>query len=179
MAKQPRRPLEDVPIERLRECFSYNPKTGVLRWKIAPANSVTIGDLAGCPFGPRGYLSVRIKNKSYLVHRIVWAIYYGAWPQGNIDHKNRNAIDNRIVNLRLATPKLNGVNSIAKNGNRLPKGCYRLKGRRRWYSKIKIDGKIKNLGTFATAREAAAAFEREHRAAYGDFSRCEARIGHG
>jgi hypothetical protein len=39
-----------------------------------------------------------------LAHRIIWTMQVGRIPEGmNIDHKNRNAFDNRLTNLRLAT----------------------------------------------------------------------------
>jgi hypothetical protein len=158
-----------MKIERLCECFSYNARTGVLRWKIRPTSNVAIGTIAGC-LDRRGYRYVRLDRQLLLAHRIVWALHYGIWPRGDIDHRNLDKGDNRIANLRLASRARNMANAPRRKG--LPKGCYQLEGRQRWYSQIKIDGKIKRLGTFATAKEAAVAFKREHLVVHGEFSRC-------
>jgi HNH endonuclease len=163
-----------VAVDRLRECFSYDAKTGILRWKIRPTTNVAIGDVAGCS-DHRGYRYVRLDRQLLLAHRIAWAIHYRSWPEYDLDHRNMDKSDNRIVNLRLAARPQNNANAPALNHNGLPKGCYQLKGRQRWYSQIKIDGKIKRLGTFATIEEAAAAFRREHRVIHGEFSQCDAR----
>lgn len=160
------------PLERLHECFSYNPRTGVLRWKIRPTNNVAIGSVARC-INKLGYKVVRLDRRLFLVHRIVWALHYGAWPEVNLDHKNMDKTDNRIANLRLAPRSHNMANTPPQNRNGLPKGCYKLEGRQRWYSRIQIGGKGKFLGGFATVEEAAAAFKRAHQAAHGEFSRCE------
>jgi hypothetical protein len=165
---------DDLTLKRLRECLSYDADTGVLRWKTKPSKNVAAGDIAGCR-DHRGYWLVRLDRQLLLGHRVAWALHHGEWPERDLDHINADKSDNRLVNLRLATRTQNIANAPAYNRNGMPKGCYQLKGRRRWYSRIRIDGKYKQLGTFATAQEAAEAFEREHRAAHGDFSRCEAR----
>jgi len=123
----------------------------------------------------RGYRFVRVDGKLLLAHRIAWALHYGVWPDGDLDHTNTDKSDNRIANLRLATRVQNNANAPSRSRVGLPKGCYRLKGRQRWYSQIKVGGEIKRLGTFATVAEAAAAFAREHSATHREFSRCEAR----
>jgi hypothetical protein len=173
MTDEPRGDNAPTP-ERLLECFSYDAETGVLRWKIRPTNNVAIGAEAGC-FDHRGYRVVRLDRKLFLAHRIAWVLHYGVWPEGDLDHENQNKSDNRISNLRLASRTQNIVNAPSRSRNGLPKGCYRLRGRRLWYSQIRVDGKVKRLGTFATVEAAAAAFEQAHRAAHGAFSHCEAR----
>lgn len=52
-----------------------------------------------------GYLIIKIKGKQYKAHRIVWLLYNGAFPNGEIDHINRDRLDNRIENLRVCTRK--------------------------------------------------------------------------
>ena len=158
--------MAEIEVERLRECLSYNCRTGVLRWRVRLTSNVAVGTVAGC-FNTRGYRVVRVDGQLFLAHRVAWAIYSGAWPECGLDHRNGNKGDNRIANLRLASRALNRANTPARNLKGLPKGCYRNKGRKRWYSKINVDGKVKNLGGFDTAAEAAAAFKREHLAVYG------------
>lgn len=53
-----------------------------------------------------GYLIVKVKGKQFKAHRIVWLLHHGVFPNGELDHKNRNRSDNRIENLREATRKM-------------------------------------------------------------------------
>ena len=172
MADRPLIPADD-DVRRLRECLVYDPDTGDLRWKVRRSN-VVAGSLAGC-VDHRGYRFVRLDRRLLLAHRIAWALHYGAWPDQDIDHANADKGDNRIANLRLASRVQNIANAHSRSRRGFPKGCYQLKGRQRWYSQIKVNGQIRRLGTFDTVEAAAAAFEREHSAAHGVFSRCEAR----
>lgn len=163
--------MAEIDVARLRERLSYDHETGVLRWKVRPTSNVAIGTVAGC-LDHRGYRLVRLDRQLFLAHRVAWAIHYGVWPECDIDHRNADKGDNRIANLRLASRAQNIANSPPQNRNALPKGCYRNKGRGRWYSKIQIDGKVKRLGSFVTADEAAAAFKQAHHDVYGSFSWC-------
>ena len=47
-----------------------------------------------------GYLIIKIKGKQYKAHKIVWLLNYGHFPEKELDHINRNKLDNRISNLR-------------------------------------------------------------------------------
>lgn len=53
-----------------------------------------------------GYLIVKVKGKQFKAHRIVWLLHHGVFPNGELDHKNRNRSDNRIENIREATRKM-------------------------------------------------------------------------
>src|ERR1700747_2936160 len=67
------------------------------RWNIQPHNYVSRRDNLG--------------KKLYL-HRIIYAIYHGEMPEGKeVDHKDRNPLNNLPDNLRAATRGLNNFNS--------------------------------------------------------------------
>lgn len=73
----------------------YNPKTGSLYWKPASKRS-------GPAFNSKhsgGYRYGMYKGTIYYQHRVCWAVYWGVWPSGEIDHDNHIRDDNRMVNL--------------------------------------------------------------------------------
>ena len=65
----------------------------------------------------RPYGLVVSDGRRYAVHRVVWAVVYGEWPQHGLDHVNRDTRDNRIENLRLATPSENSRNKSKATNN--------------------------------------------------------------
>lgn len=67
-------------------------------------------------FDKDGYKIIKIKGKQIKSHRLAWFLYYGEFPNMEIDHINRNRTDNRKSNLRLATRKEN-VNNTTKKVN--------------------------------------------------------------
>lgn len=58
-----------------------------------------------------GYLIFKIKGKQYKAHRVAWLLCNGNFPNGELDHINRNKLDNRIENLRIS-------NRIEQNRNK-------------------------------------------------------------
>lgn len=61
-----------------------------------------------------GYRVVKVKKRLFKVHRIVWLLNYGEFPDGEIDHINRIRDDNRIENLRVATRQMQIQNTTRK-----------------------------------------------------------------
>ncbi len=103
--------------ERLKELLHYDPNTGHFRWKVSNAYTVIVGQIAGWNNG-KSARRINIDMKPYLAHRLAWFYVYGEWPN-QIDHINRNRMDNRICNLRNATNSQNQANMKAKSNNRL------------------------------------------------------------
>ena len=70
-------------------------------------------------------------------HRVLWKMAYGTEPE-LIDHINGDPSDNRIENLRCATPAQNSANSSRSIANR--SGCCGVswsKQKRKWWVKIR------------------------------------------
>lgn len=149
-----------VPPERLRELFIYTPSTGVVVWRnhqvsrghrrfaLEPAGGV----------GVHGYLRIRIGNLLFCTHRIAWAMHHGEWPDGEIDHIDRNPMNNKIENLRIASRSENMHNSVRpKNNTSGIKGVSWDKQFGKWAAYVGRHGKLKRLGRFASKEDAATA----------------------
>lgn len=57
-----------------------------------------------------GYLIIKIKGVQFKAHQIVWFLNKGEFSDVELDHINRNKLDNRIENLRQATRELQVIN---------------------------------------------------------------------
>lgn len=138
----------------VREKFSYTPTTGVVihRHKVGKVCALQPAGTVAC----NGYLQTRAHGRTHLNHRLAWCIHYGEWPDGIIDHIDRNPMNNRIDNLRVATRKLNKINSgLNSNSTSGVKGVTAMG--KKWQAHIRDNGKRITIGTFATIEEAAAA----------------------
>ena len=140
--------MSDI-LKELRDRFLYDPITGNLI-SFRYGNRVIKGQEHG------GYLRVTHKNKNYRIHRVAWALYYGSFPEGHLDHLNGDRKDNRINNLRIVTNRENNLNKSSHRKGRLP-GTFKTPSGS-WVSQIGIKGATKYLGTFKTEAEAHAAY---------------------
>lgn len=115
--------------------------------------------------GPR-----RTRRQQFL-HRAIMGLQRG---DGLIvDHASRNGLDNRRLNLRLATASQNAAN--ARRSSNATRGVRPRCGR--WHAHIGIDGRWTWLGSFATEAEAAEAYDRAAREQHGAFALTNAILG--
>lgn len=166
--------MEGVTPERLRELLSYDPATGHLTWKVdriagtGRRYNARAGDRITCRSG--GYIITKIDGKSLRGHRIAWAIHYGEWPKGAIDHINFDKADNRIQNLRVCTDAENALNRPKQANNTSGfKGVSKCSNIDKWQAAIWKDGRRHHLGLFKTPEEASAAYEAAAKVMHGEF----------
>jgi len=107
------------------------------------------------------------KRLSFYLHRVI----LGA-AQGQVcDHINGDSLDNRRQNLRFVTVQQNNWNARqkpSKHGNRFRGISTRSYG---FASQIRVDGKIRYLGTFRSDVEAAFAYDVASIEHHGEFGR--------
>ena len=145
-----------ITQERLQSLLTYDPDTGEFRWRVNRGSRGRAGCLAGCR-NNEGYVQIQIGRVKYKAHRLAWLYVHGAHPV-EIDHISRVKDDNRIANLRSVTHAQNGQNQKRPRNNtsgHIGVDFYRRSGR--WRARIKIDGKLRDLGYFDSAEDAAAA----------------------
>jgi HNH endonuclease len=87
----------------------YEPDTGELNWKVTIPPKIQRGSETGI-IDVDGYRQISIDGRTYRAHRLAWLAVHGQWPNGQLNHINRNRSDCRIVNLREATSSSNNAN---------------------------------------------------------------------
>ena len=167
--------MQDISPEKLRKLVVYNPDTGHFTWKHREGSHGFNGKFAGksafSVMRPCGVISGCVLGKHYLAHRVAWAIYYGEWPDRDIDHINHDRSDNRITNLRLATRSQNQCNRRPQLGfTSRYKGVSRSQESRPWRAQIKVKRRAQFLGRFNTEIEAAMAYDDAAIIMHGQFA---------
>lgn len=144
---------KNLTAERLRELLHYDPNTGVFI-NIAQRKRVVVGDVAGCIDPSNGYIKICIDYGKHYAHRLAFLYMTGEWPSKHVDHINGDKVDNSWSNLRdvSRSTNLQNIKKQPSNGTSGLLGAQRK--RKRWSSKIRVNGAIVPLGSFATAEEA-------------------------
>jgi hypothetical protein len=87
-----------------------------------------------------------------------------------IDHKNRDALDNRRSNLRVATAQQNASNrKMQCNNSSGYRGVSKHKLTHKWYAYINFKGERRHLGVFPSAMAAHRAYKHAARHLYREF----------
>lgn len=146
-----------ISHERLLQVLDYNPDTGIFRWKEAIGPRAQIGEIAGSRTkdSHNTYHRIHIDGRTYRAHRLAWFYVYAVWPTNEIDHINRNSLDNRVSNLRDATHSLNRLNSNLHRSNEIGHrniGFNRRSGKYR--VRFIVKGQQHFLGSFKTLEAA-------------------------
>lgn len=141
---------------RLKELFAYCPETGIFVRLIAPGKR---SDLVGKPIHTEitnRYVHLTVDGRRYKAHRLAWLYVHGMLPNGRLDHKDNKKDNNRIGNLREATPSQNEQNKLPNRANTSGvKGVYWNKCAKKWQAYIRKDGHQRYLGIFDDFTEAA------------------------
>lgn len=160
-----------LPLAGLEDVLRYEPDTGKFFWLVARPRKIRAGDLAGYT-NPFGYIEIRYNKRNYRAHRVAWYLHTGQDPRTlHIDHINGNPTDNRIANLRLATPSQNAKNMRKReNTTSTYKGVSWHKKGGKWQAQIRVDGLNIYLGYFATQLDAHLAYCAAAARLHGEFA---------
>lgn len=158
---------ELIPPEKLRELVTYNPGTGKLTWLHRSRslykndriwrsqNSKFEGKAAFATPDKNGYFCGCTHGRNYKAHRVAWALMTGQWPDGDIDHIDRNPANNAFENLRIVPRIVNARNmSLARNNTSGHCGVNWSKQAKKWWAQIVVEQKLIHLGFFKEIDEA-------------------------
>lgn len=174
-----------LPVERLAQIVSYDPLTGVFKWKRRPEarpewNTRYAGKVIDCP-AKSGYMMLGYRHcgvkANYLLHRAAIAIMTGNWPTGEVDHINGDRHDNRISNLRVVCSQQNRMNTCKVKSPVGFKGVFMHPDTGRFRATIRKDGKNHYLGYFSTAVEAAKAYDSAALSMFGEHAKTNSQLG--
>ena len=131
----------------IKERLCYDPKIGKVFWTNHPRWPSYKGKEAGNVM-QNGYRKIKIDGKQYLTHRIAWLLYYGKWPDGDIDHIDGNPLNNKIKNLRDVSHSVNLQNRKSPQSKNSTKYLGVAKIGNKFRAQIHINKKQIYLGTF-------------------------------
>jgi hypothetical protein len=162
----PRVKRTSINVELLRRTFRYDERTGHFyrtEWsasrpgrngspKFLKANERVGG------VGPSGYWRIGFDGARWLAQSLAWAYMHGVIPAEDIDHINRDKLDNCIENLRVVTRGQNMRNSDRNDRRGVTLGTFQRPSGN-WGAQVSAHGQTISLGTFSSQDEANAAHQ--------------------
>ena len=148
-------------MQNIKEYIAYDPEKGIFT-RLVTWRTHKSGDVMGSK--QKGYTYISYKRKVYLAHRLAWFFIHGVFPNKFIDHVNQIKTDNRLCNLREASPLQNQYNRTHPQKRNLSnyigvtKVVSGYTGSIKYVAQIRIRGVKTTLGRYNTVEEASAAY---------------------
>lgn len=155
-----------ITFEELKKVLHYCKETGRWTWLTSMGARGAVGSQAGSYNTLTGYNNIKVKGRLYIASRLAYFWVNGEWPAGDMDHINGVKADDRWVNLRCVSTRVNTQNQRqARSDSQCGLlGAFWDTKRQRWYSKITLGyGRKKWLGTFPDATSAHSAYVKAKR----------------
>jgi hypothetical protein len=108
-----------------------------------------------------------VTSEGLRMHRVIMGNPIGLI----VNHRDRDGLNNRRLNLRVREPRLMNVLRI-NTPNLLPRGV-KATPSGRFVARLKARGEYRHLGTFDTPEEASAAYWAVARELYGEWALCQ------
>ena len=155
-----RKMVSMLTAKRLRQVLTYNPETGIFRWRKATRGRVMPGNVAGALHSSM-HRQIRVDGRLYQSGRLAWLYMKGRWPKHEINCINGDRLDIRWANLREIT-RAQGMSLCPPRGKLGVKGVWGKQGK--YVAQIRVSGQKRYLGTFDTLKEASAAYSKAAKA---------------
>lgn len=144
----------ELLLDEFHKKFQYDPDTGAITRKVTSGRWKQ-GSEAGS-LDSWGYRQIKVLGVSVLAHRLVWLVMTGVWCEREIDHIDRDKLNNSWSNLREVSTQANSQNKLstwAKSGHR---GVD--KRGEKWRARIYTGSHTLSIGTYSTLEEARRAY---------------------
>jgi len=118
-----------------------------------------------------GKIDGKYKHQTVLMHRVLLNAPSGV----DVDHVNRDKLDNRRTNLRLATRSQNRANigRVKRPNSDLPLGVTynpSVRSRQPYMARVTHQGKSYFLGNFYSVKDASRAYQLKKEMLFGEFA---------
>ncbi|AXC43108.1 homing endonuclease [Salmonella phage S124] len=152
--------------EELEKTFFVDLETGILMRRMKSGKVKIAGTITG------NYMIVCYNYQRYMAHIISFILDKGYQPEGIIDHKDGDTLNNRPDNLREASNTQNMCNAkLRKDNSSGFKNVF--KERNNWRVRIRVNGKEYSKRGFPTAEAANEYAIKWREELHGDFARHE------
>lgn len=150
----------------IRQLVRYEKETGRLFWKERPLEycaseahqqrwNATFAGKETFLTELNGYRRGCVLAKDIFAHRAIWAIEFGEWPDGQIDHIDGNRMNNRIENLRAVSVAENQRNRATPLTNKTGTiGIRWVEEKNKFRVSVGVDGDCKYIGFYRNLRDA-------------------------
>lgn len=156
--------------QRLRESLSYDPNTGIFRWRYSHIRRVAGREVGN--ISVHGYKLITIDNEKFRASRLAWLYMTGEWPKADIDHINGDPADDKWSNLRAATESENMRNTKLRADNTSgSRGVSWNKRRNKWHVRVNVNNMLYHVGYFDDFGQAKAARDAKASILHGAFAR--------
>ncbi len=141
--------------------------SSICAYALVDAEDAALADLSWSLNG-KGYVVRSARDsegvqRTFSLSRVILGLAHGDTRE--VDHENRNPLDNRRANLRILTHADQLENVPGRGGSSVYRGVTWNKQRRKWAARASIGGQRHHLGYFDDEQEAARVardFRREH-----------------
>lgn len=150
-----------MEIETLHALLAHDPVSGTLLWKHRPIelfvnlhaysvwNTRYSNKRALYCLNRDGRAHGKLLGKYVYRSRVIWAMEFGSWPSGVIDHIDGNRSNDSIVNLRDCDTKTNSRNLKTPTHNKSGHiGVFWNTQKAKWAVTIKVNRRNIHLGFF-------------------------------
>lgn len=157
-----------ITFEQAQEFFFYDPVSAKVFWLKKPTRGrVQVDDEAGFFHNSNNHRYVTFLGETYAITNIISLIMTGEWPPCEVDHINRDPLDNHWENLRLANRSQNGANrNLPRNNTSGYRGVSWHKKTKKW--RVTLSGR--HCRVFGNKEDAAHCYDKIAKELFGEFA---------